>query len=209
MTGTPNKQAWIAPFRLDWLHVLALGERVRPFVAGAPIVAFFLAMHAAAGTPPTVAGISTSLGPKGQWISIRGSNFTRDIEVFLGDIPVPHVCVYHDKELGVSCPTDVPGAYLVKVKNAEGEGKAPVLYTVGVPTGPPEVIDVRVCPNHWVYLAGKNFVWGQTTVTFKDTRAQVYVYSPTSAGVTMPPEFTRSSTFVLTTPNGEVMSYGK
>lgn len=184
-------------------------DEISLLVAIGPIAAVLLAGHLAVGAPPTVVGISTPLGPKGQWISVHGTNFTQDIELYFGDFDVPHLCVYHAKELGFSCPTDVAGTYQIRVKNAEGEAKAPTLYTVGVPNKPPEVTDVRITTNQWVYLAGKNFVWDQTTVTFNETKAKVHVYSPKAAGVKMPAEFTKSSVFTLATPNGAFMFYGK
>ena len=184
-------------------------DEIRLLIGIVAILAVFLAGDHAVGAPPTVASISPSLGPKGQWIYVHGTNFTQDIGVYFGDIEVRHLAVYHAKELGFTCPTDVKGTYAIRVKNADGEAKAPTLYTVGTPTRPPEVTDVRVCPNQWVYLSGDNFVCDHTTVTFKETKAKVCVYSPKSAGVTMPIGFTKSSTFMLTTPNGSVMSYGK
>ena len=101
--------------------------------------------------------------------------------------------------------SEATGTGVFKVVTPEGEFTSDIQYTVGSPTLPPTVTDLRDHPNpdvNWVYVDGTEFVSGATTVEYDGKTVQVFVYTIEHGGFAKVDAADQVGSIVLTTPNG-------
>lgn len=183
---------------------------------------------------PIIQSLSTNTGPVGQWVYLAGSGFVEnETKVLFGFIECPTgfaecsaVAVYTDISVGVAIPTS-SGENVFRVITPSGEFTSDIVFTVGVPSGPPTVSSFF---NHsdpalnWVYVAGTDFVGCETTISYTGfvgeqtemsgvieqtgifdgyVTTSAYVYSSESCGFQKNIEDVITA-ITLTTPNGSV-----
>ena len=159
---------------------------------------------------PTITSLSTNIGPANQWIYIFGTNFVPDqTNVFFNALDCGKVFVFSDTQLGIYLSSEATGTGFFKVVTPDGEFTSDIEYTVGSPTLPPTVTDLRDHPDpnsKWVYVDGTEFVSGQTTVTYDggSKTVEVFVYTVNSGGFSKVDLADVITTITLTTPNGSV-----
>jgi len=145
---------------------------------------------------PTITGVSPLLGPAGQIVVVEGTNFVRGgTHVRLGATDVGTVTVSGTQTLTFVVPAGLPnGDYAITVDTGAPPAavQAAPAFTVGVPTGPPQISGMS--PTYgpvgtYVVITGQNFVYGGTTVTI--------------GGVdTTPSQFGGPQFFTVIVPNG-------
>lgn len=157
---------------------------------------------------PLINKASTNFGPIGQWVYINGALFDTDqTTVYLDNIIVEDLKIYHDGLLGFSIPKNISdGLKTITIKNSQGENSYDNFIEVGTVSDPP-IVDELVyhdTDNSWVYLRGDNFAWNQTNVTFNNKTCPCLVYSPESCGFRIDGDTDAGNinSIVLTTQNG-------
>lgn len=155
--------------------------------------------------PPAVSSISPLLGPVGQWVYVRGSNFVHgQTQTSVGHVSNITAHVYGPDQLGFRVPTGANGMTHVSVFTPFGAATSPQLFQVGIPTNPPSISHTDEYEGfNWVYVSGDNFVNGQTTIRVgTNYQTEGHVYGPPSLGFTPPTNWYDESLLVLETPFG-------
>jgi hypothetical protein len=155
---------------------------------------------------PTITSLSTTIGPANQWIYIFGTDFVENqTEVYFNDLVCTPVAVFNTTQIGFYLNSEATGTGVFKVVTPEGEFISDIQYTVGSPTLPPTVTDLRDHPNpdvNWVYVDGTEFVSGATTIEYDGKTVQVFVYTVEHGGFAKVDPADQVASIVLTTPNG-------
>lgn len=157
-------------------------------------------------TSPTIISLSTQFGPAGQWVYVVGTEFVSDnTQFYFNNIPCTSVRIYTDTSAGFYMPENISGTGTIKVVTPNGEYTSNIQFTVGSPTQPPTITDVRPHPNaNWIYVDGTEFVSGQSTVTYGSNTVDLFVYTTVSAGFAKVNVSDTVNSITLTTPNGSV-----
>jgi hypothetical protein len=155
---------------------------------------------------PTITSLSTTIGPANQWIYLFGTEFVEgQTQVYFNTLECTPVAVFSTEQIGFYLNAESTGTGYFKVVTPDGEAISDILYTVGSPTVPPTVTDLRDHPNpdvNWVYVDGTEFVSGQTTIEYSGKIVDVFVYTVTSGGFAKVDPTDTVETITLTTPNG-------
>ncbi len=155
---------------------------------------------------PTITSLSTTIGPANQWIYLFGTEFVdTQTQVYFETLECSPVAVFSSTQIGFYLNPSATGSGYFKVVTPDGEVTSDILYTVGSPTLPPTVTDLRDHPNpdvNWVYVDGTEFVSGQTTLEYDGKTVDVFVYTVNNGGFAKVDPSDSVSSVVLTTPNG-------
>jgi hypothetical protein len=155
--------------------------------------------------PPSVSSISPTLGPTGQWVYVSGVNFVfGQTTAAVGGVSNISSTVYGPDKLGFTVPNGASGMTYIVVTTPFGTAQSVQRYQVGIPTNPPTVSQVDEYEGFdWVYVAGRNFVNGQTSVRVGPSyQTSGLVYRPESLGFTPPTNWYDLNILVVTTPFG-------
>ncbi len=157
---------------------------------------------------PTIASFSPSLGPVGNWIQLRGSNFVSgQTTASVGGISGVSVHVYRPDAIGFAVPIGATGTGRITVTTPHGAATSTQNFTIGTPTAPPTITGFSEHSSEdWVYIKGTEFVFGQTQIKL-DNEAPIsaYVYGPDQLGFKPSAAWKTASQATLTTPNGSVV----
>jgi hypothetical protein len=157
---------------------------------------------------PTITSLSTTIGPANQWIYIFGTDFVDgQTQIYFNELVCDPVAVFNTTQIGFYLNSEATGSGFFKVVTPEGEFTSDIEYTVGSPSLPPTVTDLRDHPNpdvNWVYVDGTEFVSGQTTIEYDGKTVEVFVYTVDHGGFAKVDPADQVVSIVLTTPNGSV-----
>jgi len=165
---------------------------------------------------PTVNSISTLMGPPGQYLYVSGSNFVpgNTTAYLVGDnsgqesVPISPV-VYDAWSIGITVPSDTETFVRVKILTPHGSGTGSQVFCVGIPINPPVVSHFTASegsPGCYVYVGGRNFVVGNTSVKFGSVFLTPVVYSSESLAFSIPEMEPQEAHVTVQTVNGVVVS---
>jgi hypothetical protein len=161
---------------------------------------------------PTITRIDPVIGPAGQTVTVRGTNFVPG-STLISVGGVSNIQPFADHEptqIQFAIPAAASGTTPVVIRTPAGEVSSFVDFTVGMPASPPFIAAISPASGPagtWLYVHGSDFVSGHTTVSYAGiSDIQPTVYSADQLAFTIPPDATESSSVTVSTPSGDSTS---